>query len=182
MRGLGCDLSRRWRCAADAALPKTSTAARDSVAVGVFRRGARRWGSPRRKIPEAAVHVSAILEPEGDSERRPHLFRLFRGSLGGETELLDAHCVSAGSTTANELDARAIGELVRPCPRPYSISTRPLMRRLEDGPRTTSTGHPASRVRWSERGAVIERWTPHLRGLIGPDPRSTGSPAVSPGG
>src|ERR1019366_8335622 len=30
-------------------------------------------GSPRRKIPEAAVHFSAILEPEGDSERRQHL-------------------------------------------------------------------------------------------------------------
>ena len=59
-------------CADDAALPKASAAAPDSVAVGVFRRGARRWGSPRRKIPEAAVHVSAILEPEGDSERRPH--------------------------------------------------------------------------------------------------------------
>jgi hypothetical protein len=30
------------------------------------------WGAPRRKIPEAAVQVSAILEPEGDSERRRH--------------------------------------------------------------------------------------------------------------
>ena len=55
--------------AAYAALPRATAAAADSVAGGVFRRGARRWGSPRRKIPEAAVHVSAILEPEGDSER-----------------------------------------------------------------------------------------------------------------
>ena len=66
-------LSGYRRCAADAALPKAPAAAPDSVAIGVFRRGARRWGSPRRKTPEAAVHVSAILEPEGDSERRVHL-------------------------------------------------------------------------------------------------------------
>jgi hypothetical protein len=37
----------------------------DSVAVGVFRRGLEGGGSPRRKIPDAAVHLSAILEPEG---------------------------------------------------------------------------------------------------------------------
>jgi hypothetical protein len=37
---------------------------------GFFVAGLEGWGSPRRKIPEAAVHVSAILEPEGDSERR----------------------------------------------------------------------------------------------------------------
>ena len=48
-------------------------AAPDSVALGVSRRGARRWGSPRQQIPEAAVHFSAILEPEGNSERRMHL-------------------------------------------------------------------------------------------------------------
>jgi hypothetical protein len=73
---------RQWPCAADAALPKASAAAPDSVAVGVFRRGARRWGSPRRKIPEAAVRLSAILEPEGDSERRPHSTRQMVDRVG----------------------------------------------------------------------------------------------------
>jgi hypothetical protein len=37
---------------------------------GFFVAGLEGWGSPRRRTPEAAVHVSAILEPEGDSERR----------------------------------------------------------------------------------------------------------------
>jgi hypothetical protein len=56
-----------------AASPKSPSAALDSVAVGVFRRGARTWGSPRQKIPEAAVQFSVILEPEGDSEGRLRL-------------------------------------------------------------------------------------------------------------
>src|ERR1700722_4500133 len=41
---------------------------------GFFVAGLEGGGALRRKTPEATVHFSAILEPEGDSERRRYLF------------------------------------------------------------------------------------------------------------
>src|ERR1700692_3841880 len=73
----------------------------DSVAVGVFRRGARRWGCPRRETPEAAVQFSAILEPEGDSEPWLQLLFLYTCSFGAVRIRIDGHEKSHGARTGS---------------------------------------------------------------------------------